>query len=128
MSLKKVNSNDVLRLPAFSHAIVAGDFIYVSGTLGTEGKEMQLAAGGTAGQTRQTLLNIKTILNEAGAGLEDVVKMNVFLKDETTFADMNKVYVEIMGEDGPARITVSNAKLGLDAEVEIDCIAYKPGT
>ena len=126
MTMKKFNTDKVLRLPAFSHAVVAGDFIYVSGTLGTMGTEMQLAEGGTAGETRQALLNIEHILQESGATLQDVVKMNVFLKDPETFAEMNKTYVDIMGEDGPARITVSNAKLGLDAEVEIDCVAYKP--
>lgn len=124
--MKKVNVEGVLRLPAFSHAVVAGGFIYVSGTLGTVGENMKLAEGGIAAETLQTLKNIQTILSECGVSMQDIVKMNVFLKDADTFAEMNEVYTDFIGDSPPARITVSNAKLGLDAAVEIDCIAYKP--
>ena len=126
MTPKKINVDGLGRLPAFSHAVIAGDFIYVSGTLGTIGDSMDLAEGGTAGQTRQTLQNIETILAECGASFKDVVKVNVFLSDMETFGEMNETYMDIVGEDAPARITVGKAGLGLNAAVEIDCVAYKP--
>ncbi len=126
MSIKRVNIDGFMKLAAFSHAVIAGDFIYVSGSLGTVGESMDLAAGGTAGETRQALKNIEAILSGCGATMQDVVKMNVFLSDMDSFAQMNEVYVSVMGEEPPARITVGKAGLALDAAVEIDCIAYKP--
>ena len=86
---------------------------------------MELVEGGTGPETTQTLRNIETILNTCGASLDDVVKVNVFLADMSTFAEMNKAYLEVMDPDPPARITVGKADLVLEAAVEIDCIAYK---
>jgi 2-iminobutanoate/2-iminopropanoate deaminase len=57
---------------------------------------------------------------------KDVVKMNVFLTDMSTFAEMNRVYMEILRNDPPARITVGRSDLALGTAVHIDCIAYKP--
>ncbi len=125
-AIQKINLPDLGRLPAFCHATVAGDFIYVSGTLGTEGETFRLVEGGTGPQTAQTLDNIRRILEGAGAGLSDVVKVNVFLTDLSTFAEMNEAYLAVFGDDPPARITVGCAALALDAAVEIDCVAYRP--
>ena len=128
MRAKKVNVESLGRLPAFCHAVVAGDFIYVSGTLGTRPGGLDLVDGGTREQTTQTLRNIETILQECGASLADLVKVNVFLSDMKTFPDMNAAYLEIIGSDPPARITVGGADLALGAAVEIDAVAYKPRT
>ena len=111
------------RLPQFAHATVAGDLIFVSGTLGTIGEGFELAPGGTGPETKQTLRNIETILRAAGAELSDIVKVSVYVKDMTTFADMNQAYGEFFGEEPPARITVGGADLALGAAVEIECIA-----
>jgi 2-iminobutanoate/2-iminopropanoate deaminase len=111
------------RLPQFSHATVAGELIFVSGTLGTLGKSMELAPGGTGPQTAQTLRNIETILRAAGAELCDIVKVSVYLADMSTFQDMNLAYSKFFGEAPPARITVGGAVLALDAAVEIECVA-----
>ena len=126
MNIKKVNVPALGRLPAFCHAVVAGDFIYVSGTLGTKSGSMELTEGGTGAETAQALQNIGLILNECGASLSDLVKVSVFLADMQTFSEMNKAYLEVMGVDPPARITVGRAELALGAAVEIDAIAYKP--
>lgn len=126
MRAKKVNVEALGRLPAFSHAVVAGDFIYVSGTLGTRPGGLDLVEGGTREQTTQTLRNIETILQECGASLADLVKVNVFLSDMRTFPEMNAAYLEIIGSDPPARITVGRVELALGAAVEIDAVAYKP--
>ncbi len=126
MSLQKINIPTLGRLRAFCHAVVAGDFIYVSGTLGTAGDSLTLVPGGTGPETTQTLKNIEAILAGCGASLSDLVKINVYLADITTFAEMNTAYLAILGGDPPARITVGGADLALGAQVEIDAVAYKP--
>ena len=126
MAAKHVYVEGMARLPAFCHAVVAGDFIYVSGTLASKPGALELIEGGTGPQTTQTLRNIETILQACGATLADVIKVNVFLADISTFAEMNAAYIAIMGSDPPARITVGRAELALGAAVEIDCVAYKP--
>ncbi len=125
MKPRRVNVEGLARLPAFSHAVVAGDFIYVSGTLGVKPNSMELVEGGIGPETTQTLHHIETILEECGASMTDVVKVSVFLADIGTFEDMNEAYLKVMGSDPPARITVGRADLALGAAVEIDCIAYK---
>jgi len=124
MKPKRVNVEGLARLTAFSHAVVAGDFIYVSGTLGVKPNSMELVEGGTGPETTQTLHHIETILEACGASLNDVVKVSVFLADMGTFADMNEAYLKVIGSDPPARITVGRADLALGAAVEIDCVAY----
>ncbi|MEZ4590762.1 MAG: RidA family protein [Chloroflexota bacterium] len=124
--LKKINVSGLAKLPAFCHATIAGDFIYVSGTLGTVPGTRDLAEGGTGPQTTQTLQNITLILQACGATLADLVKVNVFLADMATFPEMNEAYLALMGDDPPARITVGRAALALGAAVEIDAVAYKP--
>ena len=126
MKPRKLNVEALGRLPAFCHAVVAGGFVHVSGTLGTKAGTFELAEGGTGPQTEQTLRNIEQILAEAGASLDDVVKVNVYLADMQTFREMNEAYAGVMGDDPPARITVGGVDLALGAAVEIDCIAYKP--
>lgn len=129
MSAKKVNAEGLGRLPAFSHAVVAGDFIFISGTLGTKPGGLDLVEGGTRAETTQTLRNMEAILKECGASLADLVKVNVFLSDMKTFPEMNAAYLEVVGAaspEPPARITVGRAELALGAAVEIDGVAYKP--
>ena len=111
------------RLPQFSHATVAGELIFVSGTLGTLGEAFELAPGGTGPQTTQTLRNIETVLRAAGAELSDVVKVSVYLADMSTFQEMNEAYSKIFSDAPPARITVGGAVLALGAAVEIECVA-----
>lgn len=126
MTNRNVRLPDLARLPTFSHATVAGDTIYVAGTLGTTGSDMGLVEGGMAAQTRQTLRNIASILEACEASLEDVVKVNVYITDMDGFQDMNAAYEEFFGDDPPARITVGCAGLALGALVEIDCVARRP--
>ena len=123
---EKINVDSLGRLPAFSHAVMAGDFIYVAGTLGTKPGGLELVEGGTRAETAQTLRNIETILKECGAALADLVKVNVYLADMKTFAEMNAAYLEVIGSEPPARITVGGVDLALGAAVEIDGVAYKP--
>jgi 2-iminobutanoate/2-iminopropanoate deaminase len=111
------------RLPQFSHATIAGDLVFVSGTLGTVGDGFELVSGGAGPETTQTLRNIGRILEAAGATFDDVVKVSIHMSDMSGFAEMNEAYGMFFGDDPPARITVGCAELALGAVVEIECIA-----
>lgn len=124
--MEKVITPGLARLPSFSHAVVAGDVIYVSGSLGTVGETMDLVPGGTGPETAQVLENIRRILEASGAGLGDVVKVNVYLHDMATFNEMNDAYLAVFESSPPARITIGGVDLALGAAVEIDCVAYRP--
>ena len=124
--MQKIIAEGLARLPSFSHAVVAGDTIYVSGSLGTAPNSMELVSGGVGPETTQTIANIKRILEECGAGLEDIVKVNVYVSDMSPFSEMNDAYLEVFSDSPPARITVGGVDLALGATVEIDCIAWKP--
>jgi 2-iminobutanoate/2-iminopropanoate deaminase len=110
----------------YSHAVKAGGFIYVSGQVSLDPSTNQFVFGTVAEETRRTIDNIKTILEAAGAGIEDVVKCSVFLLDIRDFAEMNAVYEEFFGVAKPARSTVQATLPGKGLKVEIDCVAYKP--
>jgi 2-iminobutanoate/2-iminopropanoate deaminase len=104
----------------YSHAAVAGGFVYVSGQ-GPIDPETGTMPDAFADQVRQTLGNVRTILEAAGSSLDDVVKVNAYVTDLTRFAEFNEVYKEFFENDPPARTTVAAALLGM--LVEVDCIA-----
>ena len=107
----------------YSQGIKANGFVFVSGQLGLIPETGVFAEGGVAGQTRQSLKNVKHVLEAAGSGLGKVVKVTVFLKDMKDFAAMNAVYSEFFTEDFPARSAVQVAALPKDGLVEIEVIA-----
>ncbi|MBP2635345.1 MAG: endoribonuclease [Firmicutes bacterium] len=107
----------------YSQAIKANGFIFVSGQLPVDPATGEFAEGGVIAQARQSLENIKAILSQAGATLEDVVKTTVFLKDMNDFASVNTVYAEYFNRDFPARACIEVARLPKDALVEIEVIA-----
>ena|SRR5688572_2388997 len=107
----------------FSTATRVGDMLYLSGQIGNLPGTRQLADTGIAGQTRQTLENIKAVLVYAGSSLERVVKCTVFLRDIRDYAQMNEVYATYFPKDPPARSTVAGSGLVLGARVEIECLA-----
>ena len=107
----------------YSQGIMANGFVFASGQLGLVPETGEFAAGGVAGQARQSLTNVKHILEAAGSGLEKVVKVTVFLKDIKDFAAMNAVYSEFFKADYPARSAVQAAALPKDGLVEIEVIA-----
>jgi 2-iminobutanoate/2-iminopropanoate deaminase len=107
----------------FSTAVRVGNMLYLSGQIGNVPGTRQLADTGIAGQTRQTLENIKATLAYAGSSLERVVKCTVFLVDIRDYAAMNAVYATYFPKDPPARSTVAGSGLALGARVEIECLA-----
>ena len=109
----------------YSQAVKAGGFLYVSGQLPLDPATGAFAGDDIASQTRQSLTNIKAIVDAAGMTLTDVVRVGVFLKDMNDFAAMNAVYGEFFTENCPARAAVEVARLPKDALVEIECVAHK---
>jgi len=124
--VRKLNVPGLVRLPAFCHATMVDDQVFVAGMLGADPETDELVPGGIGPQTEQTLRNIETVLAACGCTLADIAKVNVYLTDMEQFAEMNRVYVAVMGDDPPARITVGCAGLALGAMVEMDCTAFQP--
>jgi 2-iminobutanoate/2-iminopropanoate deaminase len=107
----------------YSQAIRAGELVFVSGQLALRPGEKQLTGGSIAEQTEQVFANLRAILEQAGSGLDRLVKTTVFLQDLDDFAAMNEVYARHVGEQPPARSTVEVAKLPSGALVEIEAVA-----
>ena len=108
----------------YSQAIIAGDTIYVAGQGPFNPATREIVSGGIEEQAARTLENIKAILEGAGASMDDVVKVNVYLADLGDFAKMNEVYKRYFKEDYPARATVGVKLLGT-MQIEIECVAVK---
>lgn len=109
----------------YSQAIAAGNTIYVSGQLPIDPATGAFAGSDITAQTRQSLTNLKSILNAAGADMCDVVKTTVFLANIADFAAMNAVYAEFFTAPYPARAAFEVACLPKNALVEIECVAVK---
>ena len=109
----------------YSQAIQAGNTIYVSGQLPIDPATGAFAGNDITAQTRQSLTNMKNILNQAGADMCDVVKTTVLLADIADFAAMNAVYAEFFTAPFPARAAFQVACLPKNALVEIECVAVK---
>ena len=107
----------------YSQAIQAGDFVYTSGQLGLDPQTGAFPEGGIKEQARQSLNNVKAILEEAGLSMANVVKTTVFLANMEDFAEMNSVYAEFFTEPYPARSAVAVKTLPKNALVEIEVVA-----
>jgi 2-iminobutanoate/2-iminopropanoate deaminase len=112
--------------PPLSRFRRAGDFIFVSGQL-PRGADGKLLKGGIEAQTEQALHNLREALADAGAGLDDVVKVSVWLTAADKFDGFNAAYRRAFSEPFPARSTVVSA-LVVEADVEIEAVAYKPSS
>jgi 2-iminobutanoate/2-iminopropanoate deaminase len=110
----------------YSQAIKAAGFVFVSGQLGLRPGETEMVGAGIEEQTEQVFANLRAILEEAGSGLERLVKTTVYLADLGDFAAMNEVYARHVGERPPARATVEVGALPSGAKVEIEAIATIP--
>ena len=108
----------------YSQAVEAAGMLFLSGQLPIDGATGVMPEGISA-QTRQSLDNLKHILQEAGLGMNHIVKTTVFLADMTLFAEMNAVYATYFEGDCPARSAVAVKALPKDALVEIECIAVR---
>ena len=111
----------------FSQAIQIGSMIFTAGQIGADPGSGKLVPGGVEYQTRQSLINVRYVLEAADSGLEYIVKTTVYLKDMNDFPIMNSVYAEFFANDLPARSTVAVAGLPKGALVEIEAIATLAG-
>ena len=109
---------------AYSHAVRAGDFLYVTGQLGVDPATNTLAPGGAAEQAKQIMRNLEVVLRGAGTSIERAVMARIYLINfAADYPAVNKVYASYFKEGAyPARTTVGVTNLALGASVEIDLI------
>ena len=122
---KKIVSTD--KAPAavgpYSQGIIANGMVFTAGQVPLVPGTKSFAEGGIQAQARQSLENVKGVLEAAGTSLDKVVKVTVFLQSMDDFAAMNEVYATYFTENPPARSAVEVAKLPLGAMIEIEAIA-----
>ena len=109
----------------YSVGMIAKHFVFTAGQIGLDPASGNLVEGGIQAETRQALINLRTILEEAGASLDQVVKTTVFLRDMNEFGAMNVTYGEFFTQNPPARSTVQ-VVLPKGAAVEIEAVAVLP--
>ncbi|MEX0347374.1 MAG: RidA family protein [Rhizobiaceae bacterium] len=106
----------------FARAVEADGWLYVSGQVAMEDGEV--IEGGIIPQSHKAIRNMIDIVEEAGYGVEDIVRIGVWLDDPRDFWSFNKIFAEYFGEHPPARACVQ-ASMVVDCKIEIDCIAYR---
>jgi 2-iminobutanoate/2-iminopropanoate deaminase len=128
MSGKTVITTNKAALPVgpYSQGIRAGNFIFVAGEKGIDPKTGKIVEGGIAAETRQTLENIKAILEAAGATMNDAVRAVVYMTDLSAFQEMNGIYAQYFTADPPGRTTVEVSALPAGAHIEIEVTALAP--
>lgn len=107
----------------YSQAIQHGRDLYVSGQIGLDPEEGSLVSDSVEEQTHRAIKNLQAILKEAGAGLENVVKVNVYLTNIDHYPEMNAVYENMFPDPYPSRAALEVGKLPKNALVEIDAVA-----
>ncbi|MCW5878542.1 MAG: RidA family protein [Anaerolineales bacterium] len=107
----------------YTPAIRSGDFVFASGQIGVDPATGSFPEGGVAAQAEQMFKNLKTLLEGAGAGFDQVVKTTLFLTDMNDFAAVNEIYAQHFNEPFPARSTIQVAALPGGALVELEAIA-----
>ena len=109
---------------AYSQAVKAGGFMYVSGQIPLAPESMEIVSDDFSVQVKQVLENLKAIIVDSGSKLSDVVKLNVYLKDLADFQSVNDAMSTVFDEPYPARAAVEVSRLPKDVLVEIDEIVY----
>ena len=105
----------------YSPFVRSGDLVFTSGQIGIlDGK---LVPGGLEPQMRQVFLNLRSVLDSAGASMTSVIKTTVFLVDMDDYAEMNRIYMEEFANHRPARSAVAVAQLPLGAQIEVEAVA-----
>jgi len=110
---------------AYSQAVRAGDFVFVSGQIPLNPETGEVVFADIKEQTERVLVNIRNILQEAGMGLEDVVRTTVYLELMDDLSRVNEVYGRFFGDEPPARAAVEVARLPKDVAIEIEAVAWK---
>lgn len=106
----------------YSQAVKVGTLIFTAGQIAINPKTNQMAEENIEDQARQTMANLKAVLEAAGSSLDNAIKVNVYLKDMNDFQTMNEIYGQYF-KNRPARATIQAAKLPKNALIEMDVIA-----
>ena len=121
---KNFNTEKVQRTNfAFPQAVIAGDFIFLSGTTGVDPVTGKVSSDRFEDQARQAFTNIKTILEEAGSSMDKVVKTTIFMVTGNDFGIVNKVYAEFFPYNAPARSTPQVMPFPAGILISIECMA-----
>ena len=107
----------------YSQAIQANDFLYISGQIPVDPKTGKVNKETFEIECRLVLDNLKAVVEAGGSSLDKVVKVNIYLKDMSKFADLKKIYAEYFNDSKPARACVQVGMLPLDVDVEIEAVA-----
>lgn len=138
MKKKVFNTDKVANFPAFSQAVIAGDFIFLAGqcAIPREGgigdisqhklENIKVQEMGFREQAEMALNNVKTVLEEAGSSMENVVRTRVYLASMDDYDEMSRIYSRFFPKDPPARCTVEVSRLVLGLLIEIEVTAILP--
>jgi 2-iminobutanoate/2-iminopropanoate deaminase len=108
----------------YSQAVSTGDLVFCSGQIPLDPATGELVGGSIADQTRRCMQNLAAVLEAAGASLDAIVKVTVFLTSIDDYAEFNEAYAEFVGLEPPARAAFAVSALPKGANVEIECIAH----
>ena len=125
MAKRAITTPKAKAIGPYSVAIENGDLVFISGQIPLDAGTGKLVEGDISAQAKQSLENLKTILQVAGLGFGHVVKTTIFLTSMADFAAVNEVYKTYVGEPYPARSTIAVAALPMGAKVEIEMIASR---
>ncbi len=124
--LKEIRTQDApAPVGPYSQAIAVPGFVFCSGQVALDPKSGNMIGKTAEEQTVQVMDNMKNVLSAAGCNLHDIIKTTIFLKDISSFAQVNAIYEKKLEGHKPARSTVEVSRLPKDALVEIECIAIK---
>ncbi len=107
----------------YSQAVRAGGLVFLSGQIPLDPETMEVEGASTAEQTERVFASIRAVLEAAGSSLADLVKVTVYMKDLSEFAEMNEVYGRYLSSEPPSRACVEVSRLPKDVLVEIDAVA-----
>ena len=125
MKKSKISTNKApSAIGVYSQAIRAGNLVFISGQIPLDPKSMQMIDGDINDHIKQVLTNIKSIVEESGGTMNDIVKINVYLKDLEHFQNVNSVMESYFDEPYPARAAVEVSRLPKDVSIEMEAILY----
>ncbi|WP_313757287.1 Rid family detoxifying hydrolase [Tissierella sp.] len=125
MGRKAYNAKGVSASGPYSHAVDAGELVFLSGQTAMNSESKTINKGNITEQTKQCFVNLFKVLEAANLTSDDVVKVNVYLTDMNNFSEMNEVYKMNFSEPYPARTCISVLGLPLGADVEIELVAKR---